>query len=52
MLWCSEDVDGDCISLNLYRKTKSSKFFLERWRCGEEISEQENTAKLTNSVFF
>ena len=28
----SDDVDGDCISFNLYRNTESSKVLLKRWR--------------------
>ena len=49
--WCSEDVDGDYISPNLYRNTESSIVLLERWRGGEQISEKESTAKLINNVF-
>ena len=30
--WWTDDVDGDCISLNLYRNTESSIIFLKRWR--------------------
>ena len=30
--WWTDDVDGDCISFNLYRNTESSIILLKRWR--------------------
>ena len=30
--WWTDDVDGDCISFNLYRYTESSIVLLKRWR--------------------
>ena len=30
--WCTDDVDGDCISFNFYRNTETSIFLLKRWR--------------------
>ena len=30
--WWIDDVDGDCISFNLYRNTESSMVLLKRWR--------------------
>ena len=30
--WWTNDVDGDCVSLNLYRNTESSIFLLKRGR--------------------
>ena len=30
--WWTDDVDGDCISFNLYRNTESSIVLLKRWR--------------------
>ena len=30
--WWTDDVDGDCISFNLYRNTESSMILLKRWR--------------------
>ena len=29
--WLTDEVDGDCISFNLYRNTESSIVLLERW---------------------
>ena len=30
--WWTDEVDGDCISFNLYRNTESSIVLLQRWR--------------------
>ena len=30
--WWTDDVDGDCISFNLYRNTENSLILLKRWR--------------------
>ena len=30
--WWTRDVDGDCISFNLYKNTESSMILLKRWR--------------------
>ena len=30
--WWTDEVDGDCISFNLYRNTESSIVLLKRWR--------------------
>ena len=30
--WWTDDLDGDCISFNLYRNTESSITLLKRWR--------------------
>ena len=30
--WWTHEVDGDCISFNLYRDTESSIVLLKRWR--------------------
>ena len=30
--WWTDDVDGDCISFNLYRNTETSIILLRRWR--------------------
>ena len=30
--WWTNDVDGDCISFNLYRNTESSVVLLKRWK--------------------
>ena len=30
--WRTDDVDGDCISFNLYRNTESSIVLLKRWQ--------------------
>ena len=30
--WWTNEVDGNCISFNLYRNTKSSIVLLKRWR--------------------
>ena len=30
--WWTDNVDGDCISFNLYRNTESSIILLKRWR--------------------
>ena len=30
--WWTDDVDGDCISFNLYRNTESLIILLKRWR--------------------
>ena len=30
--WWAEDVDGDCISFNLYRRTENLIILLRRWR--------------------
>ena len=30
--WWTEDVDGDCVSFNLYRNTETSINLLKRWR--------------------
>ena len=30
--WWADEVDGDCISFNLYRNTESSIVLLKRWR--------------------
>ena len=43
----TDDVDGDCISFNLYRITDNQKFCLKD---GEEISEKKSTARFINIV--
>ena len=30
--WWKDDVDGDCISFNLYRNTEKSIILFKRWR--------------------
>ena len=30
--WWTDEVDGDCISFNLYRNTENSIVLLKRWR--------------------
>ena len=30
--WWTDDVDGDCISFDLYRNTENSVVLLKRWR--------------------
>ena len=30
--WWTDDVDGECISFNLYKNTESSIILLRRWR--------------------
>ena len=30
--WWTDDIDGDCISFNLYRNTETSLILLKRWR--------------------
>ena len=47
--WYTDDVDGDCISFNLYGNTESSIILLKN---GEEVSEKKTTARFINNVFF
>ena len=44
----TEDVDGGCISLNLYRNTEILTVSLKRWR-GD--FRKKNAAKLVSNVF-
>ena len=44
----TDDVDGDCIKINLYRNTESSKVLL---KYGEEISEKKSTFKFIDYIF-
>ena len=30
--WWTDDVDGDCITFNLYRNTENSIILFKRWR--------------------
>ena len=46
--WWTDDVDGDCVSLNLYRNTESSIVLLKRWR-GD--FRKKSTARFINHVF-
>ena len=46
--WWTNDVDGDCICFNLYRKTENSIILLKK---GKEISEKKSTARFIDNVF-
>ena len=46
--WWTDDVDGNCISFNLYRNTETSKILLKRWR-GD--FRKKSTARFINNVF-
>ena len=47
--WWTDDVDGDCISFNLYRNTESSIVLLKRWR---EYYKQEEYCKIYQQCFY
>ena len=46
--WWTDEVDGDCISFNLYRNTESSRVLLKD---GEEITKKKSTVRFINNVF-
>ena len=48
--WWTDDVNGDCISFNLYRNTEKS--LKKIVKTGEEISEKKSTARFINKFLF
>ena len=46
--WWTKEVNGDCISFNLYRNTESSIVLLKN---SEEITKKKNTVRFINNVF-
>ena len=49
--WWTDEVEGDCISFNLYRNTESSVVLLKRWR-GDGETKKKSTVRFINNVFF
>ena len=50
--WLTDDVDGYCISFNLYRNTKKSINLLKRWRGDYKTEERRVLPDLSTMFLF